>query len=103
MKNLCRAKNIIDFTNIHNVDIFLFLWYNRNMKIKPWDYQIKRNWKPRTRTEWFWYLERKINYDDWQDLKIAMIKKYFRGLKIDPGKKLMLMAFFKKYGKKDGL
>lgn len=26
-----------------------------------WDYNLPKNWKPQTRDEWVWYLERKIN------------------------------------------
>ncbi|MEK7673650.1 MAG: hypothetical protein AAB371_00435 [Patescibacteria group bacterium] len=65
-----------------------------------WDYKIKKNWKPKTDREWIWYLERKINYDDWKKLRPLIIAKYFNRLKLDPGKKLLLKTYFKIYGKK---
>jgi hypothetical protein len=65
-----------------------------------WDYKISKNWKPQTDREWMWYLERKINYDDWKGLTPLIIAKYLKHLKIDPAKKLLLKAYFKIYGKK---
>lgn len=68
--------------------------------MKVWDYNLPKNWKPKNETQWLWYLERKINYDDWKGLKKEIIKKYFPKLKkrLDPGKRIMLENFFKKYG-----
>ncbi len=68
--------------------------------MKIWDYNLPRNWKPKNERQWLWYLERKINYDDWKGLKKAIIKRYFQKLKkrLDPGKKKMLEFYFKKYG-----
>jgi len=68
--------------------------------MKIWDYKLPKNWKPKTEKEWLWYLERKINYDDWKGLKSAIIRKYFTKLKkkLDPGKRKMLELYFKKYG-----
>lgn len=68
--------------------------------MKLWDYNLPKNWKPETEEQWLWYLERKINYDDWEGLKKKIIKKYFKKLKkrLDPGKRMMLEFFFKKYG-----
>lgn len=62
-----------------------------------WDYNLAKNWKPKTERQWLWYLERKINYDDWKGLKKDTIKKCFQKLKkrLDPGKRKMLEAFFK--------
>ncbi|PIR72145.1 MAG: hypothetical protein COU42_02365 [Candidatus Nealsonbacteria bacterium CG10_big_fil_rev_8_21_14_0_10_36_24] len=64
-----------------------------------WDYNITKNWKPKTEGQWLWYLERKINYDDWKGLKKRIIKKYFPKLKkrLDPGKREMLKIYFKKH------
>ncbi|PIQ92572.1 MAG: hypothetical protein COV69_02340 [Parcubacteria group bacterium CG11_big_fil_rev_8_21_14_0_20_39_14] len=64
-----------------------------------WDYNLPRNWKPKTERQWLWYLERKINYDDWKGLKAEIIKKYFPKLKkrLDPGKRKMLETYLK-YG-----
>ena len=64
--------------------------------MKLWDYNLPKNWKPETEEQWLWYLERKINYDDWQGLKREIIKKYFPKLKkrLDPGKRKMLEFYF---------
>ena len=40
-----------------------------------WDYKINKGWQPKTDRQWLWYLERKINYDDWQGLKAEIIKE----------------------------
>jgi hypothetical protein len=68
--------------------------------MKLWDYNLPKNWQPKNERQWLWYLERKINYDDWQGLKKEIIKKYFQKLKkrLDPGKRMMLKFYFKKYG-----
>lgn len=66
--------------------------------MKVWDYKLKKNFKPKTQAEWIWYLERKINYDDLEGLDPKMVKKYFKQIKIDPGKRLMIQAYFKRYG-----
>lgn len=65
-----------------------------------WDYRIKKNWQPGTDAEWIWFLERKLNYQNWKGLRTADIVKYFDRLKLDPAIKLMLQAYFKYYGKK---
>lgn len=65
-----------------------------------WDYHIDAHWHPKSSNEWIWFLERKINYDDFKCLRISNIQKYFNHLKLDPGKRLLLEAFFKHYGKK---
>lgn len=60
-----------------------------------WDYVIKEGWQPQTDEEWLWYLERKINYDDWEGLRKEWIQRYFDQLKhrLDPGKRLMLELY----------
>lgn len=65
-----------------------------------WDYDLPKKWQPKTDRQWLWYLERKINYDDWKGLKKGIIKKYFPQLKrrLDPGKRKMLETYFQKYG-----
>ncbi len=68
--------------------------------MKIWDYKLGKNWEPKSDEAWIWYLERKINYDDWQGLSAKMIKKYFKKLHLDPGKRLMLEDYFKYYGSK---
>lgn len=62
-----------------------------------WDYKLKEGWKPATEGEWLWYLERKINHDDWDGLKKVWIKEHFPKLKgrLDPGKRIMLENYLK--------
>lgn len=62
--------------------------------MKVWDYKVPKNWKPKTDEGWIWYLERKINYGDFKGLNPRVIKKYFRKLKLDPGKRIMFEHFF---------
>jgi len=66
-----------------------------------WDYKIDKNWKPQTERQWLWYLERKINYDDWNGLKKVWIKKYFPQLqrRLDPGKYQMLKSYLENHGR----
>jgi hypothetical protein len=66
--------------------------------MKLWDYKIPKNWKPKTDEAWIWYLERKINYGDFKGLQPKVIKKYFRKLRLDEGKRLMFENYFKQYG-----
>ncbi len=63
-----------------------------------WDYNLPKGWKPKTKRQWLWYLERKINYDDWKGLKEKNIKKYFPFFKkrLDPGKREMLKNYFRR-------
>lgn len=67
--------------------------------LKTWDYNLRKNWKPKNEFEWIWYLERKINYDDWKGLDEKIISRYLPKLKLDPGKRLLLELYFEKYGK----
>ncbi len=64
-----------------------------------WDYELPNNWQPKTKGEWLWLLERKINYDDWRGITKEILKKYFPGLKkqIDPGRKMIIDAYLEKY------
>ena len=57
-----------------------------------WDYNIKKNWQPRTTEEWEWFLVRKINYGDFKGLKKEVVAKHFPKIKtlLDPGKRDML-------------
>lgn len=66
-----------------------------------WDYELPKNWQPTTERQWLWYLERKINYDDWEGLRAEDIKRYLPKLKkrLDPGKQAMLKHYFKTYGR----
>lgn len=68
--------------------------------MKLWDYKLPKNWKPKTDEAWIWYLERKINYGDFNGLKAAVVKKYFRKLRLDEGKRLMFENYFRRYGVK---
>ncbi len=65
-----------------------------------WDYNLPKGWRPKNEKQWLWYLERKINYDDWQGLKLEIIKKFFPKLKkrLDPGKREMLENYLKRHG-----
>lgn len=62
-----------------------------------WDYQMPKNWQPKTDKEWQWFLTRKINYGDFTGLKQNIIKKFFPKIKkmLDPGKRGMLEHFLK--------
>lgn len=62
--------------------------------MKVWDYNLPKNWKPKTTEGWIWFLERKINYGDFKGLNPRVIKKYFRKLKLDPGKRMMFKHYF---------
>lgn len=68
-------------------------------KIKNWDYKLPKNFQPKNDYQWRWFLERKINYDDLAGLDMKKVRKYLDKLKIDEGKRLMLKAYFKYYGK----
>lgn len=61
-----------------------------------WDYNLPKNWQPKTAKEWEWFLVRKINYGDFKGLKAGIIKKYFPKIKnkLDTGKKMLLENYF---------
>ena len=83
--------------SIHWRVFYRFLWYDTGMK--QWDYHIAQDaWMPRTETEWLWYLERKINYDDWRGLKKEWILGRWENLqkRLDPGKRVMLGEYLGK-------
>lgn len=63
--------------------------------MKNWDYDLPKNWKPRTAEEIKWYLVRKINYGDIKGLDGKTIKQYFPAIKteLDPGKRALLQDF----------
>ena len=60
-----------------------------------WDYDLAKNWQPKTPEEWEWFLVRKINYGDFGGLKKNILKKYFPKIakRLDPGKKAMFANF----------
>lgn len=71
----------------------------RNTSIHNWDYDLPKDWRPKTELQWLWYLERKINYGDWNGLKREWIRKYFPKLKrrLDPGKRQMIELYLQKH------
>lgn len=65
-----------------------------------WDYELPKNWRPKTEGEWCWYLVRKINYNDFKGIKKGILKKYFNLIekKLDPGKRRMLACYLGETG-----
>jgi len=61
---------------------------------------MKKGWKPKTDEAWIWYLERKINYGDLRGLDAKLVRKFMPKLHIDPGKRLLMNTYFKRYGAK---
>ena len=61
-----------------------------------WDYDLPKNWKPKTDKEWEWFLVRKINYNDVGGLNKEAVYKYFDRIrnKLDPGKRYLLEHYF---------
>lgn len=59
-----------------------------------WDYDIK-NMDLKKPAVLKWYLERKINSGDWQNIRAIDLKKYFERLSINPEIKNLLRAYFK--------
>ncbi|OGG17368.1 hypothetical protein A3D78_04105 [Candidatus Gottesmanbacteria bacterium RIFCSPHIGHO2_02_FULL_39_14] len=54
-----------------------------------WDYDLPKNWQPKTDQEWIWYIERVINYgpQNREKLSKSMIKKYFSRLRLEKDRK----------------
>jgi len=54
-----------------------------------WDYDLPKNWKPKTDSEWVWYIERIVNYGSSHNEKLnkSIVKKYFSRLKLDKERK----------------
>jgi hypothetical protein len=63
-----------------------------------WDYDISKIdlSKPEIAK---WYLERRINYADWEGLEYKLLKKYLPELEIEPYTKAILSDFIKTYEK----
>lgn len=63
--------------------------------MQVWDYQIDKNWQPKTQKEWEWFLVRQINYGQFKGIKKENITRFFPKIKelLDPGKKAMLEYF----------
>ena len=63
-----------------------------------WDYDIPKNWQPKTDTEWEWYLTRVINYGlHGERLKPEFLIKYLDKLKIEPKTKEFLRLLLAEY------
>jgi hypothetical protein len=62
--------------------------------MKVWDYKIPKNWKPKTKQGWLWYLEKMIATGNLKRLKAAEVKKYLPRLKLDEGNRLLLKHYF---------
>ena len=61
-----------------------------------WDYDVKNLDLSNPRVL-IWYLERKIEYGDWEVLDRNTLKKYLSRLNINPYLKQILRDFLKKY------
>ncbi len=72
----------------------------KQKQLKNWDYNLPKNFQPQNDYQWRWFLERRINYDQFRGLDIKQVKRYLPTLKIDEGKRLLLKAYFKHYGQK---
>lgn len=59
-----------------------------------WDYDLK-NLDLSKPEILLWYLERKVNYGDWEALDKKTLKKYLPKLKINPYLKEILKDFLK--------
>ncbi len=69
------------------------------MYMYNWDYNLPKDWKPQTHDEWVWYLQRKINYEDWDGIRPWMLKKYVPVLKLDPARRFLIDAYLDRYGR----
>lgn len=71
----------------------------KSNKFKPsryaiWDYDVdKMDFSDPDVLKW--YLERKIDYNDWRGIKFEHLKKYLPELNIDRGKRELLEYFVK--------
>lgn len=67
--------------------------------MKNWDYDLPKNWKPKTDLEWIWYIDRVVNYgaSGREKLDKNTVKKYFDKLKLGEDTKEYLK--FLVYGK----
>ena len=62
-----------------------------------WDYDIKKM-DLKNPDVLIWYLQRKIEYGDWEVLDRKTLKKYLPKLKINRYVKQILQSFLKQYG-----
>lgn len=61
-----------------------------------WDYDV-RKLDLTNQAVLIWYLQRKIEYGDWEVLDRKTLKKYLSKLKINPYLKEILRNFLKEY------
>lgn len=61
-----------------------------------WDYQLSKDWKPKTDAEWQWFLVRKLQYRDFYELPKEKIRKYLPRIKdkLEPAVTAMLETYF---------
>lgn len=77
------------------IEEIILLYYPHMLN---WDYDLPKNWKPKTDAEWIWYLTRLINYGLYKErLNPRMLKKYLHRLKVDPYRKNFLQFLLTKY------
>ena len=62
-----------------------------------WDYDVKKMNLSNPRVL-LWYLQRKIEYGDWEAVDKKTLKRYLPKLRINPYLKQILRIFLKKYG-----
>ena len=62
-----------------------------------WDYDVKKM-DLENPDVLIWYLQRKIEYGDWEVLDRKTLKKYLPKLKINRYVKQILQSFLKQYG-----
>lgn len=62
-----------------------------------WDYDLPKNWKPKTDAEWEWYLTRIINYGlNKEKINPVQLRRYLPKLKIDDHKRDFLQFLLDK-------
>ena len=61
-----------------------------------WDYDLPKDWQPKTDAEWEWFLVRKLRYSDFEGLTKKVIAKYFPHIRkrLNPDMETMLARFF---------
>lgn len=67
-----------------------------------WDYQLPKNWQPKTDIEWEWLITRCINYGDIKRIPKNKLIQLFPKIKLhlDMGKRLMYEDYLSFYGVK---
>lgn len=64
-----------------------------------WDYQLPKNWQPKTDTEWEWLITRCINYGDLKHIPKKKLTQLLPKIKLhlDVGKRLMYEDYVSYY------